>query len=666
MACMSPAASPAAPTDDPAPAARSGPRHRRGPWIVGIAVVVVLALVAAFFVWRDRAGDGRDQARALAAALENGDFSDVELAGTDASAAKKERERILGDLTEATGAEPTVEVGDVTKADDGTRTATLDWSWTLPHDAGTWEYSTTAALEREDGSWAAQIAPEEFAPDLTADETLDLRTVQGQMGSITDRDGEDLYGPRDVRVLGIDKTQVESDDQEAAAKKLAGLLGIDADDYAKTLADSGEKAFVPALTIRETATDDYPLDEAADVPGYHEQKDTQPLAVTRDFAPGVLGSLREASAEDIESSDGDVVAGDMVATGGVAAAERDALVGTPGVQIVATDASTGEERELHATEAEAGRDVATTLDTDLQKKATEAIADQDSTSAVVVMQPSTGNVLASALGPSGQSYPVGLVGQYAPGSTFKSVTALSLLRAGDTPDTEVECPRTASVEGRSFKNADSMDPSLFGTMSLSDAIAHSCNTAMLLQNDKVSAEELSDAATTLGVGQEAPKGLDGAFMGSVDPEDTGVEHAADMMGQGRVLASPLSMATVLSSIQNGSTVRPRILADDDAKAPEVDSPLTEDETTQMKGLLRGVVTRGSLEKSFGDVSGDEVIGKTGTAEWTDDKGELKLHSWVIVAQGDVVVAAFVEDGGYGATTAGPIAKEVLEAAQSEE
>lgn len=44
-----------------------------------------------------------------------------------------------------------------------------------------------------------------------------------------------------------------------------------------------------------------------------------------------------------------------------------------------------------------------------------------------------------------------------------------------------------------------------------------------------------------------------------------------------------------------------------------------------------------------------------------DKGELKLHSWVIVAQGDVAVTGFVEDGGYDATTAGPIAKEVLEA-----
>ncbi|WP_152351409.1 penicillin-binding transpeptidase domain-containing protein [Brachybacterium subflavum] len=653
---MAPASSPSDPTRT---------RRRRGPIIAGISAVVVLALIAAFFVIRDRAGDGGREAKALAAALASGDFSGVTLTGTDAAAAKKEREKALGDLQDASGKAPSVEVAKVEKADDGTRTATLDWSWALPHDAGIWDYTTTASLTKDGDTWAAELDPAELAPDLTADETVSLRTVQGDLGSITDRDGDDLYGPREVRVLGIDKTQVDADQQQDAARKLADLLGIDADTFADSVKSAGEKAFVPALTIRESAIDDYPLDKAADVPGYHEQKETQPLAVTKDFAPGVLGSLREATAEDIEKSDGDVVEGDMVGSGGVAAAERDTLVGTPGVQVVASDAKTGKERTLHETDATGGKDVETTLDTALQKKATAAIADQDSASAVMVMQPSTGDVLASALGPTGQSYPVGLVGQYAPGSTFKTVTALSLLRAGDTPDTSVECPATASVEGRSFKNADSMDKSLFGKMSLATAIAHSCNTAMLLQYDTVSQKKLADAATTLGIGQDAPEGLSSAFMGTVDPDDSGVEHAADMMGQGRVLTSPLSMATVLSSIQNGSTVRPRILADDDSKAPEADSPLTEDETSQLQSMLHGVVTEGTLKSTFGDVGGDEIIGKTGTAEWTDENGDDKLHSWVVVAQGDVVVVAFVEDGGYGATTAGPIAKEVLAAAQKD-
>src|SRR5699024_6302425 len=170
--------------------------------------------------------------------------------------------------------------------------------------------------------------------------------------------------------------------------------------------------------------------------------------------------------------------------------------------------------------------------------------------------------------------------------------------------------------------------------------------------------ELADAATTLGIGQQAPEGLE-AFMGEVDPEDTGVEHAAAMMGQGRVLTSPLSMAAVLASVQNGETVAPRILADEEPAAPEVPTPLSEEETAQMQEMLRGVVTDGSLD-DFADLPGEPVIGKTGTAEWTGEDGERKLHSWVIVAQGDLVIAAFVEDGSYGSGNAGPTSRGVIE------
>src|SRR5699024_5917787 len=148
-----------------------------------------------------------------------------------------------------------------------------------------------------------------------------------------------------------------------------------------------------------------------------------------------------------------------------------------------------------------------------------------------------------------------------------------------------------------------------------DVIAHSCNTALLLEHDTVDQPALADAATTLGIGQPTPAGLE-VFMGSVDPQDTGTEHAAAMMGQGRVLTSPLSMAAVLASVQNGQTVTPRILAEQEQSAAEVPTPLTAEETAQMQEMLRGVVTDGTLD-DLADLPGEPVIGKTGTAEWTN-------------------------------------------------
>ncbi len=636
----------------------AAPARRRRLLLVLVALLAIAALVVGGLLWRDRFGDGEDEARALAAALPAGDFSAVPLDGLSAADAAAEHERILGPLLEADGATPQVELADAGAAQDGVRTATLDWTWTLPHETGAWEYRTQATLRRTEDGWAADLTPEVFAPDLVAGEHLELLALEAERGTVTDRDGAVLFGDREVRVLGLDKTQVEEAEQEAAARDLAGLLGIDADRFVQTVAGYGPQAFVPALTIRVEDQAAYPLAEASAVPGYRAVTDTRPLALERGYAPGVLGSLREASQEDIDGSDGEISAGDLVATGGVVAAQREAIVGVDGIEVLAIDPEAGSQRSLHRVEPTPGAAVATTLDDDLQRRATAAIADEGSPAAVIALQPSTGDVLAAALGPSGQSYPVGLVGRYAPGSTFKTVTALALLREGVTPDTTLECPERATVEGRSFKNADSMSPDLFGPMPLREVIAHSCNTALLLQHDTVDQPALAGAAATLGIGQEQPAGLE-AFMGSIDPEDTGTEHAAAMMGQGRVLTSPLAMAVVLASVQNGATVHPRILADQEPVAAEVPQPLTAEETAQMQEMLRGVVTDGSLDE-FADLPGEPVIGKTGTAEWTNEDGELKLHSWVIVAQGDLVVAAFVEDGSYGSVTAGPIAREILE------
>ena len=632
-------------------ASRTSPR--RPLLLTLLALVVIAAVVIGSLLWRQRLAGGEQQALELAAALSAGEVP----AGADAA----QQEAILGPLHDA-GAAAQVTVADAGSVEGGERTVTLDWVWTLPDDAGTWEYRTEATLRRGEDGWVAPLDPAAYAPELTADEQLQLRSLPASPGAITDRDGEELYSELPILELGLDKTQLAGTEQEDAARELAELLGIDADRYARTVADHGPEAFATALTIRRETAEQYRLGEAEQVPGFRALEGTRLLAVERGYAPGVLGALREATAEDIEDSGGELERGDLVADGGVTAAAQDQLLGTDGVEVVAADPGTGSERSLARTEAVDGTAVRTTLDHDLQRLATDAIADQDSPSAVIALQPSTGDLLAAALGPGGQSYPVGLVGRYAPGSTFKVVTALGLLRAGADPDTQLQCPETATVAGRSFKNADSLDPSLFGPMPLREAIAHSCNTALLLQHEVLDQPSLADAATTLGIGQDAPAGLD-AFLGSVDPEDAGTEHAAAMIGQGRVLTSPLSMAVVLASVQQGETVTPRILADQDPEPAEVPSPLTAEETAQMQEMLRGVVTDGSLD-DFADLAGEPVIGKTGTAEWIDEDGELALHSWVLVAQGDLVIAAFVEDGSYGSVTAGPIAREVLEGARA--
>ena len=90
--------------------------------------------------------------------------------------------------------------------------------------------------------------------------------------------------------------------------------------------------------------------------------------------------------------------------------------------------------------AEDGTPLQTTLDPRLQALAEAVLEDEPSASALVAIQPSTGDVLTVANGPGSEGQQTALLGQYPPGSTFKIATSLALLRQGITPDSRCLLP----------------------------------------------------------------------------------------------------------------------------------------------------------------------------------------------------------------------------------
>ena len=96
-------------------------------------------------------------------------------------------------------------------------------------------------------------------------------------------------------------------------------------------------------------------------------------------------------------------------------------------------------------------------------------------------------------------------------------------------------------------------------MTLRDAFAHSCNTAFINARDTVSQAQLESAATSLGVAVEAPALGAGAFLGSVPGDAAGTEHAASMIGQGKVLLSPLAAAIMAGSVAKGAPVAAQLV-----------------------------------------------------------------------------------------------------------
>ncbi|MBM7791415.1 penicillin-binding transpeptidase domain-containing protein [Paenarthrobacter ilicis] len=652
-------------------------------FVLGLAAVVMAGSLTAC---DDGRSGAESAAKQLASSLSTLDVGSLAVAGKDAAAANEELKAVF----EGLDAKPSVQSGDV-KLDGDTATFPLNYSWNIG--SAKWEYAADATLKKDGDKWAVQWSPALLAPQLADGEKLTAKTIPAQRGQILGAGDAPIVQDRPVFKVGIDKTKVPAEQADASARAMAALLGLDAEEYAKQVAASGAQAFVEGLVLRAYTAD---ITEAKiqAIPGGSSILDSMALAPTRTFARPVLGSVGQASAEQIEKSNGALRAGDTTGTGGLQQKYDSLLRGKDGVEVVASSAAkdpgeTQGTRELFSSPPAPGTTLKTTLDLKLQQLAEETLAQVGPASAIVAVKPSTGAVLAAASGPGSNGYNTAMLGQYAPGSTFKMVDSLAMFRNGATPDSKVECTPTLTVDGRTFKNAEGYPAGSLGSVALRDAFAHSCNTAFINARDTVSQSQLESAAQALGVAVEAPKLGADAFLGSVPGAAEGTEHAASMIGQGKVLFSPLSAAVMAASVANGAPVSPQLVLNADAAqnpgasatptesgtatpssdtatasalpaSPASTQPITKEEAASLADMMRAVVTSGHAG-FLAQVPGAPVGAKTGTAEFGNDDPP-KTHAWIVATHGDLAVAVFVEDGGLGATTSGPLLKSFLTAA----
>jgi cell division protein FtsI/penicillin-binding protein 2 len=488
--------------------------------------------------------------------------------------------------------------------------------------------------------------------------TLSATTVAAKRGDILGAHGVRLVTERPVVRFGVDRLKVGAGQAPDSARRLAQLVGIDPAPYVKQVAAAGPKAFVQAIVFRQ---DEVPAGVTRDyvrIKGVDAIAGRLPLAVTKEFAAPILGTVGPVTAEMIKDHPGVYRVGDLAGLSGLEARYDGQLLGTPGVRVDSV-AGDGTRTKLFATDPVDGRPLRLTMEPRLQLLAERILAGVGPASAIVAIRPSTGAVLAAANGPGNDGYDHATYGRFAPGSTFKTVGTLALLKQGQTPASPVDCPRSVVVDGKVFTNDSFYPPSANGRITLATALANSCNTAFIDERTRLGSRDLVEAAATLGMGVDHDLGFP-AYFGNVVPPASETEKAADMIGQGQVLASPLTMATVMASVVAGHTVVPQLVTSVDP-APTSPAALTASQAATLREMLRGVVTSGT-GVGLGDVPGPPVIAKTGTAEF--DRGGRRLtHAWMIAGQGDLAVCAFVDVGTTGAGTAGPLLEQFLRGAR---
>jgi len=657
--------------------------------VIALAAVAGLAVAAVLVLGGDDGpGGGRGERRAspdrqgaAEAAVRFAEAVGAGRLGADGGTVQPAEEVDAAFLTALAGlGRPTlaVTVGD-TAVEDTSATASLRTEWSVGD--ATWVSTGTLVLEHRappDGGrrrWSARWSLAALDARLSDGDTLAAERTAGARGAILDGSGAPLVSPTPVVVIGVEPRRAT--DVDALTAQLAGLLDIDAAALAARIRAAAGDAFVDVVTLRRADYD--PLrDRLRLLPGTVFREETQDLPRSRTFARAVLGRVGPATEEDVAASDGRVEAGDLTGQGGIQERYDVELGGTPGLEVTVTRAAAegdgtttsappgAPEPEPEPTEPDAievletiegtpGTEVATTLDVATQDAAEAALEGEGRLSAVVALRVSTGEVLALANGPAGPSNDSASTARVPPGSTFKVVSTLALLRRGLTPDETVACPGTATVGGRSFKNAGDF---ALGDVAFRTDFARSCNTAFVGLAERLEPGDLTAAGKAFGLGEEWDIGLP-TFTGSVPATTDAVDAAASSIGQGRLLTSPLSMAGVAATVAAGRWRAPSLVIEPAPAAPPAEVPLGPGEAETLRELMLGVVTDGSGSALQG-VPGGPVAAKTGTAEFGTDVPP-RAHAWIIGYQGDLAFAVFIEGGETGSTVAGPIAARFLTA-----
>ena len=296
--------------------------------------------------------------------------------------------------------------------------------------------------------------------------------------------------------------------------------------------------------------------------------------------------------------------------------------------------------------------LATTIDAAAERAARSAVGRHDGSS-MVVIQPSTGKILAIANNAGYNDF--ALTARVAPGSTMKTLTSTALFTEGVlNPASHVSCPKTFTIQGIKYHN-DKGESEPASTPFITD-FAQSCNNAFSTQWEHLTNGRLAETAREYyGLNQKWDIGIGrlSARYFTAPASASGSELAQEAFGQGSLTASPLAMASIAATIASGQFRQPYLATG----GPLVTAkPLPAATDTWLKEMMRAVVTSGTAAPiGFGP----DVYAKTGTADIT---GQGQPNSWLIAFEPskDIAVACLVVNAGYGAQVAGPEVRAFLD------
>lgn len=346
-------------------------------------------------------------------------------------------------------------------------------------------------------------------------------------------------------------------------------------------------------------------------------------------------------------------------------------------------------KRLHFNDGLGPHNVVLTIDARTQQIVEEVMNNKVGKGAIIVMRPSTGEILAMASRPNFDANRIWdylgedsapllnrAVAAYQPGSVFKLVVAAAALENEIVKPTDMFYDQGyIDVNNLRFKGWD-YERGGHGAISFADAMAYSSNPVFIEVGLKLGARKLVSFAEKLGFGHHTKLDFDGEADGNL-PNPDGIypgELANFAIGQGTFEATPLQITSLVSTIANdGIKVDPYIvskLALQDGtvvntyRASRGARVMSRRTAYELRKMMTGVTQYGTGQAAY--ITNIGSAGKTGSAETgqVDKSGHGISHAWFAgyapLENPQYAVVVFVEDGMSGGDVAAPIFKDVVE------
>ena len=341
--------------------------------------------------------------------------------------------------------------------------------------------------------------------------------------------------------------------------------------------------------------------------------------------------------------------------------------------------------QVIALQQRVGTGVVATIDANLCKTAYQQLGSRRG--AVVVMNYKTGEILCSVSTPAydpsdlsdyedGKGEDTALVnrvtmGQYAPGSVFKTITLAAVIKyAPELLEKTYLCEGTLPIEQGEIVCANGKK---HGEITVEEAYNQSCNCVFAQLALELGREKLQETAEEFGFNQDFLFADLVAYASNYQALPSDLEFAWSAAGQSTVTATPLMMCMVAASVGNdGLMMEPKLVHSTVNSRGYLTERLSPNSIARVMSAQQAEVLGTYMQSTVEDgtasgarISGYTVCGKTGSSEVSED-GSVKTHAWFIgyidSEESPLAITVIVENGGTGGGVAAPLARKVLQKA----